>query len=434
MSFAFVFPGQGSQSVGMLGPLPTADSAVRATFDEASRVLGFDLWKLVSEGPEEALNATERTQPAMLAAGVAVWRVWRARGGALPEVVCGHSLGEFTALVCAEGLPFGATVELVRFRGQVMQEAVPAGSGAMAAIIGLDDEAIEAACREAAPGAVVEPANFSGARTWIFWRWRTRPPSRPHSRRPEGVPMLENEIALVTGASRGIGHAIALTLGGAGARVIGTSTSAEGAARLSATLASHRCNGRGAVLDAGDAASVDALMGELEGAGELPTILVNNAAVTRDSLLLRMKPEDWEAVITTNLTGVFRLSKACVRRMMKERRGRIVNLTSVVGVTGNPGQANYAAAKAGLLGFTKSLARELASRGITVNAVAPGFIDTDMTRALNEAQRAALVGQIPIGRLGTPADVAGAVLFLVSPQATYITGETLHVNGGMYMP
>ena len=161
MSFAFVFPGQGSQSVGMLGALATAESAVRATFDEASRALGFDLWKLVSEGPEEALNATERTQPAMLAAGVAVWRVWRARGGALPEVVCGHSLGEFTALVCAEGLPFGATVELVRFRGQVMQEAVPAGSGAMAAIIGLDDEAIEAACREAAQGSIVEAANFN---------------------------------------------------------------------------------------------------------------------------------------------------------------------------------------------------------------------------------------------------------------------------------
>ncbi|HUE48827.1 MAG TPA: 3-oxoacyl-ACP reductase FabG [Steroidobacteraceae bacterium] len=246
--------------------------------------------------------------------------------------------------------------------------------------------------------------------------------------------MLENDVALITGASRGIGHAIALALGGAGARVIGTATSAEGAARLGATLASHGCNGRGAVLDAGNAASVDTLIGELEAASELPTILVNNAAVTRDSLLLRMKPEDWEAVITTNLTGVFRLSKACVRHMMKERRGRIVNLTSVVGVTGNAGQANYAAAKAGLLGFTKSLARELASRGITVNAVAPGLIDTDMTRALNEAQRAALVGQIPVGRLGTPADVAGAVLFLVSPQATYITGETLHVNGGMYMP
>ena len=245
--------------------------------------------------------------------------------------------------------------------------------------------------------------------------------------------MLEKEVALVTGASRGIGHAIALALGAAGARVIGTSTSAEGAAKLGKDLASHGCNGRGAVLDAGSAASVDALMAELESAGELPTILVNNAAITRDQLLLRMKPEDWDAVITTNLTGVFRVSKACVRRMMKERHGRIVNLTSVVGVTGNAGQANYAAAKAGLLGFTRSLAKELASRGITVNAVAPGLVDTDMTRALGEEQRRALLEQVPMGRLGTPVEVAGAVLFLVSPQAAYITGETLHVNGGMYM-
>jgi 3-oxoacyl-[acyl-carrier protein] reductase len=245
--------------------------------------------------------------------------------------------------------------------------------------------------------------------------------------------MLQNQLALVTGASRGIGRAIALALGNAGARVIGTSTSAQGAARLTEELASHGYNGRGAVLDVGAAASIDALMAQLEEAGELPTILVNNAAITRDALLLRMKPEDWDAVIATNLTGAFRLCKACVRHMMKARGGRVVNLTSVVGVTGNPGQANYAAAKAGLLGFSKSLARELASRAITVNAVAPGFIDTDMTRALSEAQRTALLQQIPAGRLGSPEDVAAAVLFLVSPQAAYITGETLHVNGGMYM-
>jgi 3-oxoacyl-[acyl-carrier protein] reductase len=245
--------------------------------------------------------------------------------------------------------------------------------------------------------------------------------------------MLENQVALVTGASRGIGHAIALAAAGAGARVIGTSTTADGAAKLTAELTSHGYNGRGVVLDAGSPASIDALIAALDEAGELPTLLVNNAAITRDALLLRMKPEDWDAVITTNLTAVYRLSRACVRHMMKERRGRIVNLTSVVGVTGNPGQANYAAAKAGLLGFTKSLARELASRGINVNAVAPGFIDTDMTRALSEEQRAALLKQIPAGRLGTAEEVAAAVLFLLSPQAAYITGETLHVNGGMYM-
>ena len=246
--------------------------------------------------------------------------------------------------------------------------------------------------------------------------------------------MLANDTALVTGASRGIGRAIALALGKAGARVIGTATSPEGAEAITAMLSGEGCAGRGARLDVSQSASIEALLAELEAAGEMPTILVNNAAVTRDALLLRMKPEDWDQVIATNLTSVFRLTKACLRRMMKERRGRIVNLTSVVALTGNPGQANYAAAKAGLLGFTKSLAREVASRGITVNAVAPGFIDTDMTRALAEEQRTALLTQIPAGRLGAVEDVAAAVLFLASPQAGYITGETLHVNGGMYMP
>jgi 3-oxoacyl-[acyl-carrier protein] reductase len=243
--------------------------------------------------------------------------------------------------------------------------------------------------------------------------------------------MLENEIALVTGASRGIGRAIALALAAAGARVIGTSTTAEGAAAFTELLAGQ---GRGAVLNAGDPASIDSLLGELDAEDGMPTILVNNAAVTRDTLLLRMKQDDWDQVIATNLTAVFRLSKGCLRRMMKERRGRIINIASVVGVTGNPGQVNYAAAKAGILGFTKSLAREVASRGITVNSVAPGFIDTDMTKALTEEQRAGLQGQIPMGRLGTPEDVAAAVLFLAAPQSGYITGETLHVNGGMYMP
>lgn len=245
--------------------------------------------------------------------------------------------------------------------------------------------------------------------------------------------MLENKVALVTGASRGIGHAIAMALGGAGATVVGTSTTAEGASAFSANLASHGYNGRGVVLDVGNAVSIDAMLQDLEAAGQMPTILVNNAAITRDTLLLRMKPDDWDQVIATNLTSVFRLSKACLKRMMKERHGRIVNLTSIVGVTGNPGQANYAAAKAGVLGFTKSLAQEIASRGITVNAVAPGFIDTDMTRALSDEQRTALLARIPMGRLGSAADIAATVLFLCSDSAGYITGETLHVNGGMYM-
>jgi 3-oxoacyl-[acyl-carrier protein] reductase len=240
----------------------------------------------------------------------------------------------------------------------------------------------------------------------------------------------QNDVALVTGASRGIGQAIARSLADAGARVIGTATSESGAAAISAALGDK---GRGAVLDVGNPASIDALLADLDAKGEMPTILVNNAAITRDMLLLRMKPEDWDAVIATNLTSVFLLSKGVLKRMMKERRGRIVSLTSIVGLTGNAGQANYAAAKAGILGFTKSLAKEIASRGVTVNAVAPGFIDTDMTRALNDEQRTALTSQVPMARLGSVDDIAAAVLFLCSPGASYITGETLHVNGGMYM-
>jgi 3-oxoacyl-[acyl-carrier protein] reductase len=244
--------------------------------------------------------------------------------------------------------------------------------------------------------------------------------------------MLNGEIALVSGASRGIGAAIAERLGREGARVVGTATTAEGAARITEKLSKH--GGRGAVLNVTDQESIDALIADIESKEGAIGILCNNAGITRDTLLLRMKQDDWDAVIQTNLASVFRLSKAVLRGMMKARKGRIISITSVVGLTGNPGQANYAAAKAGILGFTKSLAREVGSRGITVNAIAPGFIDTDMTRALNEAQHEALNAQIPLGRLGQPADIAAAVAFLCSADGAYITGETLHVNGGMYMP
>jgi 3-oxoacyl-[acyl-carrier protein] reductase len=243
---------------------------------------------------------------------------------------------------------------------------------------------------------------------------------------------LKGEIALVTGASRGIGAAIAERLSADGATVIGTATTPDGAAKIGERLAGK--GGRGAVLDVASAESIEAVLTDIESKEGAVSILCNNAGITRDMLLLRMKEQDWDAVMQTNLASIFRLSKAVLRGMMKARKGRIVNITSVVGVTGNAGQANYAAAKAGIIGFTKSLAKEIGSRGITANSVAPGFIDTDMTRALSDEQRNSLNAQIPLGRLGQPADIAAAVAFLCSADGAYITGETLHVNGGMYMP
>jgi len=244
---------------------------------------------------------------------------------------------------------------------------------------------------------------------------------------------LENDIAFVSGASRGIGREIALALGAQGATVVGTATSDKGADNISAYLQDAGITGMGVSMDVTDQASVDAALEKVGAEYGAPTILVNNAGITRDNLLMRMKDEEWEAIINTNLTSIYRLSKAVLRGMMKARRGRIISIASVVGVSGNAGQTNYAAAKAGVIGFSKSLAREVGSRGITVNVVAPGFIDTDMTRALPEAQREALLSQIPLGRLGDPAEIAHAVSFLASPGAAYITGETIHVNGGMYM-
>ncbi len=244
---------------------------------------------------------------------------------------------------------------------------------------------------------------------------------------------LANEIALVTGASRGIGKAIAQALAARGATVIGTATSESGAAGVSQWLAESGAKGRGAVLNVADVASIEALLKDIEARERAVSVLVNNAGITRDNLLLRMKQDEWDDIITTNLTSVFRLSKAVLRGMMKARRGRIISIASVVGVMGNAGQANYAAAKAGIIGFSKSLAREVGSRNITVNVVAPGFIATDMTAKLPEEQQQQLATQIALGRLGAPEDIANAVAFLASPQAAYITGETLHVNGGMHM-
>ncbi|KWS02197.1 3-oxoacyl-[acyl-carrier protein] reductase [Lysobacter capsici AZ78] len=243
---------------------------------------------------------------------------------------------------------------------------------------------------------------------------------------------LSGEIALVTGASRGIGAAIADELAAQGATVVGTATSEAGAQAIGERLAAH--GGHGRVVDVASAASIDALIdGVSKDIGAI-SILVNNAGITRDNLLMRMKDEDWQAILDTNLSSVYRTSKAVMRAMMKARKGRIINIASVVGVTGNAGQANYAAAKAGVIAFSKSMAREIGSRGVTVNVVAPGFIDTDMTRDLPEDAKKAMFEQIALGRFGEPADIARAVAFLASPGAAYITGETLHVNGGMYMP
>ncbi len=244
---------------------------------------------------------------------------------------------------------------------------------------------------------------------------------------------LEGDIVLVTGASRGLGKAIAETLGARGAFVIGTATTDAGAARISEALGEADIEGFGVTLDVADSDSVNALFERLGGESRNPTTLVNNAGITRDNLLARMNEDDWEVVLNTDLTSLFRVCKAGVRHLMKTRRGRIINITSVVGATGNAGQSNYAAAKAGVIGFTRALARELAGRAITVNAVAPGFIDTDMTAGLSDKQREFLLADIPLKRLGTVHDVAAAVAFLASPAAAYITGETLHVNGGMYM-
>jgi 3-oxoacyl-(acyl-carrier-protein) reductase/malonyl CoA-acyl carrier protein transacylase len=563
MKFAFVYPGQGSQSLGMMAAYGDAP-VVRATFDEASNALGRDLWQARRRRPRRGLSLTVNTQPLMLTADIAVYRLWLERAGPVPAMVAGHSLGEYAALVAAGVIELKHAVPLVELRAKAMQAAVPAGEGAMAAVMGLDAEGVVAACAEAAQGQVVQAVNFNepkqtviaghkaaveraaeavkarGAKRALMLpvsapfhcalmqpaadalksplanpvhgaaipggqqrRCRATERSGGDPRRTgapgggagalgrdhagmhaagvthvfecgpgkvlaglvkrcvdglTGAPMndlagveaalaavkgaemsqqmtpLKGQIALVTGASRGLGRAIALELGAQGATVVGTATSDAGAAEIQQAF---------------DAAGITGLGhgGERHGRRRLRgadrrrsrrkygavSVLVNNAGITRDNLAMRMKDEEWDLVIDTNLKAVFRLAKLVMRGMMKARFGRIINITSVVGEAGNPGQANYAAAKAGVAGMSRALAQELGSRNITVNCVAPGFIDTDMTRALPDAQRDALLGKIPLGRLGQPEEIAATVAFLASPRAGYITGTTINVNGGMYM-
>lgn len=384
-SLAFVFPGQGSQSLGMLAELGAQQALVRDTFAEASEALGYDLWALVQNGPEERLNQTDKTQPAILTVSIALWRLWLAEGGARPAFVAGHSLGEYSALVAAESLAFADAVKLVEMAWMASRRSPP------------------------------------------------RAPPWPEREKGENPMSLQGKVALVTGASRGIGQAIALELGRLGAVVIGTATSASGAEKIAETLKANGVEGAGLVLDVSSDESVAATLEHIQQHLGQPLIVVNNAGITRDNLLVRMKDDEWFDVVNTNLNSLYRLSKAVLRGMTKARWGRIINIGSVVGAMGNAGQTNYAAAKAGLEGFTRALAREVGSRAITVNAVAPGFIDTDMTRELPEAQREALLGQIPLGRLGQAEEIAKVVGFLASDGAAYVTGATVPVNGGMYM-
>ncbi|KAG1682781.1 3-oxoacyl-[acyl-carrier-protein] synthase 2 [Nymphon striatum] len=493
MAFAAVFPGQGSQSTGMLSELADSFSEVKETFQQGSDVLGKDLWELVTdESNNSLLNQTENTQPVMLAAGVAVWRVWLSQGGCAPVGMAGHSLGEYSAMVASNILTYEDAIALVGERARLMQQAVPEGEGAMAAILGLNDNDIISICSDASnkEEGIVEAVNFNSPGQVVIAGNSTTVDSaitllteagaKRAIKLPVSVPShcalmkdaatelnnklsatsfgsgdypvlhnvtglnydsteemqsalsqqlykpvrwvdtinnLENElgadtileminldgqVTLVTGASRGIGRAIAESLGKAGATVIGTATSESGAQAISDYFSEANIAGKGMMLNVTDTESIE----------------------TED---------EWGDIMNTNLTSVFRLSKVCLRGMMKARKGRIISISSVVGSTGNAGQANYAAAKAGVVGFSKSLAQEIGSRGVTVNVIAPGFIDTDMTRELADEQREALMSNIPLNKLGQPEDIANAVLFLASDMADYISGETLHVNGGMYM-
>ena len=542
MKTAFVFPGQGSQKVGMLQDLYNAYPIVKQRFEEADEALGYSISKLCFEGPDTELVKTANTQPAILTASVACYEILKEQGFT-PDIVGGHSLGEYSALVAAGVLNFKDAVYVVHKRGEYMQEAVPLGKGAMAAILALPREQVVEICEEVnasvgsvqavnfnCPGQIViagetaavetaaEKMKEAGAKRAVML-----PVSAPfHSRLMEPaalrlkeeldkiqvsdaqIPVVANvtgkiltnandiKESLVTqaanpvlwedcvaemvnfgvtrfvevgpgkvltgftkkinkdmelanvediaslektlGASRGIGRAVAINLAQSGADVVVNYSGSEGAAQE--TVEAVQALGRKAIKIKANVANADEVASMVEEAhkefGHID-ILVNNAGITRDGLLMRMKDEDFDAVIDINLKGVYLVTKAVSKIMMKQRSGHIINMTSVVGVIGNAGQTNYAASKAGVIGFTKSCAKELASRGITVNAIAPGFINTDMTDVLPEKVKEAMVTQIPLGRMADAEEVATVATFLASDFANYITGQVINVDGGMVM-
>jgi [acyl-carrier-protein] S-malonyltransferase len=559
---AFVFPGQGSQSVGMGKDAYEQLDAARQVFDRADAALGFPLTKLAFEGPEEDLRQTANTQPALLATSIALLEVYKMQG-VKPDYVAGHSLGEYSALIAAGVLEFEEAIRLVRARGQFMEQAVPGGQGAMAAVMGAEREPLAALCLEVSatvgrvelanincPGQIVVSGSAEGVAAIarrgkeagakrviplevsgpfhsslmqpaadrlagvlaeadfrdaavpvvanvtaqpvtagtelrqllvqqvvspVLWEDTVRcligqgvdtfveigsgtvlaglirkidksvqvvsintaaAARETTERRPTTMPMwdLTGKTALVTGASRGIGRAIAVALAEAGADVAVNYAGSEAAA--AETVKAIEALGRKAMMvkaNVGKPAEFEHMVAGVLGTFGKLDILVNNAGITRDNLIMRMKEEEFDAVIETNLKGVFNGIKAVTRSMMKQRSGRIINISSVVGTLGNAGQANYVAAKAGVIGLTKSAARELASRNITVNAVAPGFIGTDMTDKLPADMKEKLENEIPLGRIGRPEEIASCVLYLASDAASYMTGQTIHVDGGMYM-
>ena len=563
---AFIFPGQGSQAVGMGRDLAAAYAAAREVFEEVDETLKQKLSKLMFEGPAEELTLTENTQPALMAHSLAVLRVIEREGGITladkAALVAGHSLGEYTALAAAGAFTPAGAARLLRLRGSAMQKAVPPGAGAMAALLGVELALASEICAEAADGPegreVVEPANDNGGGQVVIsgdkaaveraievargkgvrramllpvsapfhcalmapaadamaealevdppgvpagaggrqrdggqgdgprrHHQKPRPPSDRHgplareragddrvrrrqlhrdrrgqgsvrpgatdragrgqrvgrlARRDRTNPQdpvgsarmfrLDGRAALVTGASGGIGAAIARALHAQGASVALSGTRREALDALAGELGerAHVCP-----AELRDPAACEGLIAAAEAAAGPLHILINNAGLTRDMLALRMKDEDWQAVLDVDLTAPFRLARSALKGMLRRRSGRIISISSIVGATGNAGQANYAAAKAGLVAMSKSLAQEVASRGITVNVVAPGFVQTAMTDVLGESQRTKLADAIPLGRLGQPGDIAAAVVYLASDEASWVTGATLHVNGGMAM-